>query len=126
MAKLKTLRSSLQCVPSTLKAAPTPSDQRITGRRLQDRRHRLWTAAPHCARCGRLTDWPHGFELDHIVALTNGGADIDENCQVLCVWTANGIKTGCHIAKTSEDLGQRVKVQTGLDGWPENRDRKAS
>jgi len=42
----------------------------------------------------------HEFELDHTVALVNGGADTDENCQVLC----NAPDGGCHRAKTASDL----------------------
>lgn len=115
---LKTIKSTLPRLVSSLKPAPTPSDQRITGRRLQARRHRIWRASPYCAMCGRLTDWPYGFELDHVVALANGGADIDANCQVLCVSIDGGVKAGCHIDKTAQDLGRKPRAQTGVDGWP--------
>lgn len=57
---------------------------RITGRRLQERRLRLWTKSPNCAQCNCLTTYPDGFELDHIVPLLFSGKDTDENCQILC------------------------------------------
>lgn len=71
----------------------------------------MWTANPYCALCGRLVDFPNGFELDHRIALVNGGSDEDDNLQVLCTHP-------CHEDKTRRDLGQVVKQQIGLDGWP--------
>lgn len=83
----------------------TVADVRITGRRLQARRWSLWKANPHCAMCGRFVGFsPDEFEVDHIVALGNGGQDVDENCQILCVWTDETGKHGCHIDKTERDL----------------------
>lgn len=82
--------------PSTQRVA----DRRITGRALQERRLRIWSRDPHCAGCGRLVSM-HQFELDHKVALVNGGADVDENCQVLCTGP-----DGCHHRKTQVDLGR--------------------
>ncbi|WP_217483344.1 HNH endonuclease [Achromobacter kerstersii] len=113
MAKLKlsTLKPRLSMVGPRLAVAPTPSAKRMTGRRLQDRRLRIWSADPHCAHCGRLTMFPGGFELDHKVGLFDGGADSDENTQVLCVYRADdGPKTGCHDLKTRADLGYRSKA----------------
>lgn len=78
----------------------------MTGRKLQDRRLRIWLKDPHCAGCGRLTLFPHGFELDHKVPLFQGGQDTDANCQILCVERhPDGSKTGCHVDKTADDLG---------------------
>lgn len=87
-----------------LTSAATASDRRITGRTLQNRRLRIWSKDPHCAKCGRLVAYPHGFELDHVVALVNGGPDTDANCQVLCIGA-----DGCHDAKTRSDLSQRSR-----------------
>lgn len=102
--KLRRLTSSLRRLPSALAIAPTPSEQRITGRRRKDRRERMWARNPHCASCGRLTDLPHGFELDHIVRLDEGGQDVEANCQILCVhWSEDGGKLGCHAEKTAEE-----------------------
>lgn len=102
--KLRTLKSSLSVLGSTLKPAPARSDLRMAGRALQDRRMRMWSASPCCARCGRLTDWPHGFELDHKVRLADGGPDTDDNCQILCVYHDDtGAKAGCHAEKTRRE-----------------------
>ena len=84
--------------------------RRITGRKLQARRLRVWSRDPHCTDCGELTSYPHGFELDHDVALVNGGSDTEANCKVRCL--------PCHEAKTRRDLGQRERVEIGADGWP--------
>jgi 5-methylcytosine-specific restriction endonuclease McrA len=108
MAKFKTLKPRIAMAGSRLTSAPTPSAKRMTGRKLQDRRLRVWSADPHCAQCGALTPYPHGFELDHKVSLFDGGEDTDANTQVLCVSRdAHGRKTGCHDAKTRQDMGYR-------------------
>lgn len=104
--KLKTVKPRIAMAGSRLAAAPTPSAKRVTGRRLQDRRLRIWSVNPHCAHCGVLTVYPNGFELDHRVPLHCGGSDTDDNCQVLCVEVdAQGKKAGCHELKTRIDLG---------------------
>ena len=86
---------------------------RITGRRLQARRLRVWSRDPHCVDCGELCSYPSGFELDHDVALVNGGTDTEDNCRVRCI--------PCHERKTRRDLGQRERVEIGADGWPVER-----
>ena len=79
--------------------------ERIRGRRLQERRLRVWSANPHCAMCGKLVPYPAGFELDHMVSLDAKGDDTDENCQVLCIDV--GGKVGCHRKKTAQDMGYK-------------------
>lgn len=109
--KFKTLKPRIAMAGSRLATAPTPSATRMTGRKLQERRLRIWSADPHCAHCGELTVYPYGFELDHKLSLNDGGADTDENTQVLCVSRdAHGRKAGCHDAKTREDMGYRQRV----------------
>jgi 5-methylcytosine-specific restriction protein A len=83
--------------------------KRITGRKLQSRRLRLWGQDPRCKGCGKLTRWPDGFELDHIDPLHKGGPDTDDNCQVLCV-------PDCHQAKTAKDLGHGERVTFDTKG----------
>lgn len=100
---LQTLKPKLK-LANTQRLPAIQDQSRMTGRKLQDRRLRIWSADPHCAGCGRVTDYPRGFELDHITPLFMGGADIDENCQVLCVWYDEaGNKQGCHNAKSIEE-----------------------
>lgn len=106
MGRLKTLKPRLQAIDTSLRPmAPSLSDKRMAGRKLQDRRLSVWAKSDgKCARCGRVTSYPHGFELDHITPLHQGGADTEANCQVLC-----GGPDGCHRAKTAEDAGRRLR-----------------
>ncbi|MNE68080.1 HNH endonuclease [compost metagenome] len=54
-----------------------------------------------------MVSYPGGFELDHKVPLFQGGADTDENCQILCVRfevvEGRSVKAGCHAEKTQAD-----------------------
>lgn len=85
--------------------------KRTRGRKLQERRSLWFSINPLCVHCkaqGRVTA---ATELDHILALENGGADDDpDNWQGLC--------SDCHKEKTAEDMGYRKRVAVGLDGWP--------
>ena len=84
--------------------------KRITGRRLQRIRKQVFGEQPICVACkakGRVTV---ATQVDHIVALVNGGEDDHDNRQALC--------EECHEAKTRRDLGQRERPLIGLDGWP--------
>lgn len=93
------------------------ADGRIRGRKLQAARLRIWSTNPHCARCGKLVAFPGGFELDHKTALHKDGAtNDDDNLQVLCIEVADGVKTGCHIDKTAEDMGHRKRAEFDEDG----------
>lgn len=85
--------------------------ERLSGRKRQQMRERVWLKDPCCARCRIVLPFTStGFDLDHIVALTNGGTNDESNFQVLC--------PTCHEDKTNEDLGYTPKVTTGADGWP--------
>lgn len=86
-------------------------DGRLRGKAGVQRRLRVWSKNPNCAVCGRLTDYPNGFHLDHRVPLYKGGEDKDSNLQVLCIYP-------CHEDKTRMDLGQTERVAVGHDGWP--------
>ncbi|MFF3704463.1 HNH endonuclease [Pseudomonas qingdaonensis] len=113
MAKLPTLQSRLKPVEGRKLSTTNTSERRMTGSRLQARRLRLWTESPTCVECGRVVAYPNGFELDHRVPLHQGGADTDENCQILCCGPG-----GCHLKKTatdSADLGvRRSDSKTGV------------
>lgn len=93
---------------------------RLSGRRLQARRLKVWSKNPHCADCGKLVEFNdilgRGFQLDHIKALkADGGTgeDIESNTQVLCCGP-----DGCHAKKTAKDMGYQQRQAIGLDGWP--------
>lgn len=98
MTRLKTLGQRVPMAPRR-QGVQRSADRRMTGRALQERRLRVWERDNHCcAECGQLVA-PHEFELDHTVPLFLGGADTDENCQVLCAGP-----DGCHRRKTARDL----------------------
>ena len=62
------------------------------------RRARLFLLlGPNCAVCTVKIRPGMDWDLDHILALENGGKDEDENLQVLCIH--------CHEQKTSDDHG---------------------
>jgi 5-methylcytosine-specific restriction protein A len=87
---------------------PVEVVHRLRGRALQTARLRIWTAAPHCAMCGRLVAYPAGFELDHIVGVAHHESSNDDaNMQVLCVDKVDGRDVGCHAAKSS---AERVRM----------------
>lgn len=86
--------------------------KRKRGRALQEERERFMRLQPLCVLCLKM-DPPRltkSEQLDHIVALDNGGSDDDSNKQMLCI--------PCHVAKTERDLGYRRKERIGLDGFP--------
>lgn len=98
--KLKTLQPRLKPLNTSrvqVSQEHKTRARRVTGRRLQKRRLDIWTASPQCAACERYTQYPSGFELDHIVPLHQGGEDSESNLQVLCI--------ECHGAKTLKEQG---------------------
>ena len=58
--------------------------------------------------CGKLTNYPDGFQLDHKIPLHKGGPDTDENLQVLHI--------DCHDRKTMKDLGLKERLEFTKDG----------
>ena len=111
-------------LPRCERMAYDDSDQRLRGRKLQAARLRIWAKDPHCAKCRQYVEYPGGFELDHIRAVSTStdkkAINADANLQILCIHVdEQGSKTGCHVDKTARDLGQRARVAIGIDGWPE-------
>lgn len=89
---------------------------RIRGRKGQAIRDRVLRANPLCVMCQAEGRVRLATEVDHIIALTNGGAEDphdDSNRQGLCNFH--------HIEKTAADLGYTPKPQIGLDGWAVER-----
>lgn len=89
------------------------SDSRLRGEAGKRRRLRLWSQDPHCKMCGRLTDYPDGFEVDHKIPVTRGGPDTDENLQVLCSGPL-----ACHAKKTLAEAHADLAVSF-FPGWLE-------
>lgn len=84
--------------------------KRIRGRALQAIRARHFRANPLCVHCHAKGIIKLATELDHIIALSHGGTNSDDNYQSLC--------SECHKRKTAIDLGYSVlRKAIGLDGW---------
>ena len=86
------------------------TEQRIRGHKLQRIRRGHLSEQPLCVACYSKGQIKAATELDHIVALMNGGSNEPSNLQGLC--------TECHKVKTAADKGHRARVTIGVDGWP--------
>jgi 5-methylcytosine-specific restriction enzyme A len=89
---------------------PTQLTERLRGRRAVAERWRRLYAEPLCRDClaiGRITQ---SSVPDHIVPLSHGGTDTDDNIRCLCL--------DCHRIRTNEQLGYKPIVSIGEDGWP--------
>jgi 5-methylcytosine-specific restriction protein A len=75
-----------------VKAAPV---KRITGRRLQAMRAALFARQPLCAECARQGRVRASTQRDHVVPLSEGGADDETNEQGLC--------DACHAEKSQRE-----------------------
>ena len=95
-------------------SSTTAEPKRITGRRLQ-RIRSLWFARfPLCVHCLERGIVNAATQLDHIVALVNGGKDFDEDDEQ----NRQGLCDSCHEAKTDEDLGHRLITDNDASGMP--------
>ena len=93
MPRLTTIKSKLQPHKKSLVKL---QNKRITGRALQRRREQVYLESDGlCSMCERVVLFSD-YELDHRISLANGGEDVIENTQVLCV--------ECHKIKTKEDM----------------------
>lgn len=78
--KFKTLKPKIGTLDTSRGA---PIIQRITGRKLQQIRERIFLRDEGvCQHCKKFTI---NFEIDHITPLHLGGAESDENRQLLCI-----------------------------------------
>jgi 5-methylcytosine-specific restriction protein A len=85
---------------------------RIQGRAGIGLRKRRLAQEPLCRECLSQGIVTEATTVDHIIPLSQGGTDTDDNCQSLCQTH--------HEAKTAKDLGYRLKPVFGPDGWPED------
>jgi len=82
--------------------------ERIRGRALQSMRARYFSDNPLCVICAAAGRVTIATDLDHIVALCNGGTNDIVNMQGLC--------RACHETKTRRDLGQSDQPTFNQDG----------
>lgn len=86
--------------------------ERLRGRAGKAQRlRRLRQTNGLCELCLLLGRTEVATEVDHILPLSKGGEDTDDNTQNLC--------RSCHEAKTAKDFGHRARVRIGTDGWPQ-------
>ena len=85
------------------------TNKRIRGSALQKLRREFFRHSPLCVHCYERGLIRAAKEVDHIIALCNGGTDTPDNRQGLCI--------ECHSEKTRKDRGLST-IATGLDGWP--------
>lgn len=74
-------------------------EQRLTGRRRQERNARVLRAHPLCVQCQLRGDVQAAVEVDHVVPLHLGGKEDDANLQGLC--------RACHAAKSADESRAR-------------------
>ena len=84
--------------------------ERVRGRKGVAMRKRFLYGEPLCRHCNERGIVRIATQVDHIIALVNGGSDDDGNKQPLC--------DECHKVKTAADMGHKPRVSIGLDGWP--------
>lgn len=84
--------------------------ERLRGRAGMAQRRRRLALEPLCRDCMAKGKVTASTVPDHIIPLTKGGSDDDDNIRCLC--------KACHTARTAEQFGFRVMSEIGLDGWP--------
>lgn len=98
---LKSLQPRVKPLGKPLPSIGSLNVTRIRGRWLQQIREAYLSEHPLCAHCSTEQRPVLATQLDHIVALANGGKDFDadggKNRQGLC--------DDCHDVKTRADLG---------------------
>ena len=78
-------------------------EQRITGRKLQSIRRRHLQQQPLCVQCKSKGRTVAATQIDHIIPLWDGGADVESNRQGLC--------DDCHGHKTAAESRLRSMVR---------------
>lgn len=105
--RIATIRTSLVrsqvSIEREIQQANKPSREpgyRITGRKGQTLRYQHLEKHPLCVYCLDRGITRVAEEVDHIIALANGGQDTSENRQSLCI--------PCHKKKTEADIGYKT------------------
>ena len=96
------------------KRADTP--KRLSGRRLQERRAWWFRQHPLCVLCFEKGRAVIARELDHIVPISEGGAEHDPNN-----W-----RSLCHDCNQEQNIlhrGGKPRPRIGIDGFPIKDDR---
>lgn len=79
----------------------TTKGKRITGRRLQRERERLFADRPLCAECERQGRVTPAKIRDHVRPLAFGGTDTEANTQPLCI--------ACHDIKSKAEAAEGAR-----------------
>lgn len=88
--------------------APTP---RLRGRKAVEQRNRRLTRTNYlCEDCIAIGLVTLATIVDHIIPLSKGGPDTDENTRNLC--------DEHNRKRTAEQFGHRYRALVGKDGWP--------
>jgi 5-methylcytosine-specific restriction enzyme A len=73
-------------------------------------RKRRLQAEPLCRDCAAVGIIKAAVVPDHIVPLTRGGKDTDDNIRCLC--------DDHHKVRTAQEFGYRAAQELDADGWP--------
>lgn len=84
--------------------------ERLRGRKAVETRRRRLRNEPMCRDCKEQGKVTLATVPDHIVPLSQGGTDTDDNIRCLC--------DVHHRLRTAEQFGHLVRKEIGRDGWP--------
>lgn len=95
---------------------PTSFKPRVRGHALQKIRAAHFRLFPLCAHCRAQGLVALATELDHVIALVNGGLDFDQDDGA----NRQGLCKQHHARKTAADMGYEYidRCEIGIDGWP--------
>lgn len=103
MTKPKASRGRRRPVAATNRASD------LNGWEAQRIRERIRERDGYCCKsCGRAE---LKGQIDHVIPLDKGGTEDDSNLQLLC--------HSCHVDKTNQDNGFKVRRRVGVDGIPD-------
>ncbi len=102
-ARVPSLRPRINASQPQIPVNATHPMERITGRKLQAIRRRHLQQQPLCVQCKAKGRTVPATEIDHVVPLWNGGADVESNRQGLC--------DDCHEHKTAAESRLRSMVR---------------